>query len=330
MPRRPLKKLRAVRVAVVLVALGLIAILGGPFLVPIQPLQNVVPADQLADSDSLFVEVMGLRVHYKTTGVGEPTLLLLHGFGASVFSWRDVMERLGQHATVVAFDRPAFGLTERPLTWMEGTNPYSPEAQVELVVGLMDALDIDTAMLVGHSAGGTVAAHSALTHPARFDALVLVDAAIYAGGGAPTWIRPVLRTPQVDRLGPLLARQIEVRGDAFLEAAWHDPDRIGPAVRAGYRKSLQVENWDRALWELTKASREPDLAARVGRIQLPSLVISGDDDRIVPLSSSVRLAEELPSARLVVIPDCGHVPHEECPEPFLGAVEAFLGELAGQ
>jgi len=159
---------------------------------------------------------------------------------------------------------------------------------------------------------------------------VLVDAAIYEGGGAPAWIRPVLRTPQVDRLGPLLARQIEVRGDDFLEAAWHDPGRIGPAVRAGYRKPLQVENWDRALWELTKASKEPDLSGRIGDIKLPSLVISGDDDRIVPLSSSVRLAEELPSAELVVIADCGHVPHEECPEPFLGAIEAFLGELAGQ
>ena len=330
MPRRFPKQPRAVRVAVVLVALVLIAFLAGPFLVPIQPLENVVPVDQLADSDSLFVDVDGLEVHYKTTGIGEPTLLLLHGFGASVFSWRDVMERLGQQGAVVAFDRPAFGLTERPLTWKVGTNPYSPEAQVELVVGLMDALDIDTAALVGHSAGGTVAVHSALTHPARFDALVLVDAAVYAGGGAPAWIRPVLQTPQVERLGPLLARQIEVRGDAFLEAAWHDPGRIGPTVRAGYRKPLRVENWDRALWELTKASKEPDLSDRIGHIKLPSLVISGDDDRIVPLSSSIRLAEELPNAELVVIPDCGHVPHEECPELFLEAVEAFLGELAGQ
>ncbi|MGD2145478.1 MAG: alpha/beta hydrolase [Anaerolineae bacterium] len=290
MPRRPLKKPGVVRFAV-LVGLALIVLLVGPFLVPIRPLENVVPADQLADSDSRFVEVMGVRVHHKTTGDGEPTLLLLHGFGASVFSWRDVMEPLGQQGTVVAFDRPAFGLTERPLTWKEGTNPYSPEAQVELVVGLMDALAVDTAVLVGHSAGGTVAAHSALAHPTRFDALVLVDAAIYAGGGAPACIRPVLQTPQVDRLGPLLARQIEVRGDAFLEAAWHDPSRVGPTVRSGYRKPLQVENWDHALWELTKASREPDLPDRIGHIKQPTLVISGDDDRIVPLSSSARLAE---------------------------------------
>ena len=330
MPPSLVQAPRTLRIAAVLVTLIVTALLVGPFVVPISPIENLVSAEQLADSDSLFVEVGGLQVHYKTTGVGEPTLLLLHGFGASVFSWREAMEPLGQLGTAVAFDRPAFGLTERPLAWEKGSNPYSPEAQVELVVGLMDALDVDTAVLVGHSAGGMVAVHAALTHPARFDALVLVDAAVYEGGGAPTWFRPVLRTPQVDRLGPLLSRQIEARGNAFLEAAWHDPGRIGPAVRAGYRRPLQVENWDRALRELTKASEEADVQDRIAAIAVPSLVISGDDDRIVPVQSSVRLAEELPNAELVVIPGCGHVPHEECPEAFLVAVKTFLGELAGQ
>ena len=96
-----------------------------------------------------------------------------------------------------------------------------------------------------------------------------------------------------------------------------------PADRAGYRQPLRVNNWDRALWELTKASERPNLVDRMGDITCPSLVVSGDDDRIVPVESSVRLAEELPNAELVVIPNCGHVPQEECPGPFLDAVEAF-------
>jgi pimeloyl-ACP methyl ester carboxylesterase len=299
----------------------------GPFLVPVPPLDRTVPPEQLADSDSRFVEVSGLQVHYKTAGAGKPLLLLLHGFGASVFSWREVLDPLAKLGTVIAFDRPAFGLTERPLSWQEGANPYAPEAQVALVMDLMEAFGADTAVLVGNSAGGTVAVNAALTYPERFEALVLVDAAIYEGGGAPPWIRPLLRTPQLDRLGPLLARQIAVRGDTLLESAWHDPSKIKPADRTGYRKPLQVENWDRALWELTKTSRQPDLVDRVGDITLPSLVISGDDDRLVPLESSVRLAEALPNAELVVISDCGHVPQEECPGPFLHAVEVFLGEL---
>jgi pimeloyl-ACP methyl ester carboxylesterase len=299
----------------------------GPLLVPIPPLEDTVPPEQLADPDSRFIEISDLEVHFKTAGDGEPTMILLHGFGASVFSWRDVMEPLGELGTVVAYDRPAFGLTERPLSWEEGANPYAPEAQVELVVDLLDALSVDEAVLIGNSAGGTVAANVALAHPERVRALVLVDAAIYEGGGAPAWVRPLLRTSQVDRIGPLLARRIAVRGDAFLDSAWHDPGEITAEIRAGYRKPLHAENWDRALWELTKASQQSNLSTRLRRITQPSLVITGDDDRIVPTEQSVRLAQELPRAELVVIPDCGHLPHEECPGPFLDAVRGFLGEL---
>jgi pimeloyl-ACP methyl ester carboxylesterase len=125
-------------------------------------------------------------------------------------------------------------------------------------------------------------------------------------------------------LGPLLARQIAVRGDDFLETAWHDPSKITSEIREGYREPLQVNHWDRALWELTKASRQLGLADDLDRIAAPSLVITGDDDRVVPTDSSVRLAQDLPNAELVVIPQCGHLPQEECPDAFLDAVERFL------
>ena len=325
--RRSLRS-KVLRAFLVALAVVLAAVSIGPFLVPVPPLKDTVPPEALADADSVFIEVDDLTVHYKTAGSGDPTLILLHGFGASVFSWRQVVGPLAELGTVVAYDRPAFGLTERPLSWESGANPYSPQAQVELVTGLMDTLGLERAILVGNSAGGTVAVNTALAHPERVQGLILVDAAVYEGGGAPPWIQPLLHTPQMDRLGPLLARQIAVRGDAFLESAWHDPGRITAEDRAGYRRPLRAENWDRALWELTKASRQPDLSGRVPDITLPSLVISGDDDRLVPVESSIRLAEQLPNAELVVIPDCGHLPHEECPEPFVDAVRAFLSRVA--
>lgn len=312
------------RLASIVAGLLLAVLLIGPFLVPIPPLEHTVPPAELADPDSRFTEVNDLQVHYKTTGAGDPAFVLLHGFGASVFSWREVMEPLGTLGTAVAFDRPAFGLTERPLSWEEGNNPYTPQAQVALVLGLMDTLGVEDAVLVGNSAGGTVAVQTALAHPERVRALVLVAAAIYEGGGAPGWIRPVLNTPQMDRLGPVLARQISRQGDAFLESAWHDPSKITPQIRAGYREPLRAQNWDRALWELTKASQRGGLADRIPDLETPTLVVSGDDDRIVPVESSIRLAEQLPNAELVVIPDCGHVPQEECPGPFLEAVNRFV------
>lgn len=297
-------------------------------MIPILPLDGTVPPQQLADPDSHFVEVNGLQVHYKMAGQGKPTMVLLHGLGASTFSWREVMEPLSEIGTVIAFDRPAFGLTERPLPgdWV-GENPYSPEAQAHLTVALLDTLGADTAVLVGHSAGGTIAVLTALHHPERVEALVLAAPAVYHGGGTPGWVRPLLRISPVRHLGLLVVRTINRWGDRLMSSAWHDPNKITPEIMAGYRVPLQAENWDRAPWEFFLASRPLELEAQLPKIQMPTLVITGDDDHWVPTAQSVRLAGELPNAELVVIPECGHLPQEESPELFLQAVSAFLNKL---
>ena len=320
--------MKAIRFIAITLAVLMIILLVAPLLVPVAPLEGTLPETALADSDSRFVLINGINVHYKQFGSGEPVMILLHGFGASVFSWREVMAPLANSGTVIAFDRPAFGLTQRPMPgeW-QGQNPYSPEAQVALVIGLMDVLEIDQAILIGNSAGGTVALSTALAHPQRVTGLVLVDAAVYSGGGAPAWILPLFRLPQYERIGQLISRSLLQNGDRLIETAWHDPTRISPEIIEGYQKPLLANNWDRALWELTKASGESNLADRLAELTLPVLVVSGDDDRIVPTDQSVRLAEEISGARLVVFTACGHVPQEECPDQFLQAVKPFIESL---
>ncbi len=321
-----MKSKRFFRAAGIILAAFILIISFGPFLIPVPPLENTVSVEQLVDADSKFVEVNGVNVHYKTWGQGEPTFILLHGFGASIFSWREVTEPLTQFGTVIAYDRPAFGLTERPMEW-EGESPYGSQAQVDIVIGLMDALNVEKAILVGNSAGGTVSMQVALQHPDRVEALILVDAAVYAGGGAPSWSRPLLKTPQMNHVGPLIARQLQAQGTEFLKTAWHDPSKITPEIFAGYEKPLQVDNWDKALWQLTVASQESGLTERLSEITMPALVITGDDDRIVPTEQSLRLADELPNAELKVIAQSGHLPHEEKPLEFMQAVTEFLAAL---
>lgn len=303
----------------------LLVLLVGPFLVPVPALDGTRPAKELADTDSQFITINGLDVHVKTAGQGERVFVLLHGFGASLYSWHAVIEPFSQLGRVIAYDRPAFGLTERPLQW-EGQNPYGPDAQVELVVGLLDHFGVDQAVLVGNSAGGTVAMLTALAYPERVSGMILVDPAVYNGGGAPSWIRPLLATPQMRHLGPLIARQIQTRGPELIEMAWHDPSRLNPEVIEMYKKPLQVDDWDKALWEMTLASRASNLDERLGELVLAILVITGDDDRIVPTADSIRLAGELPNADLVVIKDAGHVPHEEKPIEFMDAVRTYILE----
>jgi pimeloyl-ACP methyl ester carboxylesterase len=302
-----------------------LAITVGPFLVPVPPIEGTVSERELADADSKFVSVNELSVHYKEQGAGEPVFILLHGFGASAYSWREVMTPFSELGRVIAYDRPAFGLTSRPMPgdWAD-ENPYSPEAQAAIVIGLMDALGIEKAYLVGNSAGGTVSVYTALTYPERIAGLILVDAAIYTGGGSPAWARPLLGTPQMRHLGPLLARQIATSGDDFIRTAFHDPSLATPDVLEGYRKPLNAHNWDRALWELTAASRPLGLPERLTELNLPVLVLTGDDDRIVPTEESIRLGGEIPGASLVVIPNAGHLPHEEKPDEFMQAVREFL------
>ena len=317
------------RVALILLVLLVCCLLLGPLVVPSGEVRATVPVEQLAEPDSLFVDVDGLSVHYKVAGEDEPTVVLLHGFAASVFSWRKVMDPLGDLGMVIAFDRPAFGLTERPMAgeWGE-QNPYTPEAQADLTVAVMDELGVEKAILVGHSAGGTVALLTALRYPGRVEALVLEDAAVYESAGTPSWMGPFLRLPLMDRFGPLLVRSLTLWGEAGIRAAWSDPDKITVELISGYKKPLQAENWDRALWELVLASHPLGLGQQLDEVLVPALVITGEHDRIVPARNSERLAAELPWAELVVIPDCGHVPHEERPAEFLEAVTGFLEDSA--
>ena len=164
---------------VALLALGI----AGQLTVTLPTAADTVAPEQLANPDSRFLRLNGVNVHYKSQGEGKLAFVLLHGFAASLFSWRDVMAQLGRLGRVVAFDRPAFGLTERPLpgTW-QGQNPYGLAFQPDLTVALMDALGIEKAILIGNSAGGTVALSTALRYPERVQALVLVDAAVYHNG----------------------------------------------------------------------------------------------------------------------------------------------------
>jgi pimeloyl-ACP methyl ester carboxylesterase len=301
-----------------------------PLLIPVAPLPGLVPPQELADPDSRFVGIGGLEVHYKMAGEGEPVFLLLHGFAASTFSWREVMGPLGEMGTAIAYDRPGFGLTERPLPgeW-SGPSPYSPQAQVGLALGLMDALGVSRAVLVGNSAGGALAVQVALAFPQRVQALVLVSPAIYSRGGLPPFLWPLLSTPQAQKLGPLLARSFATSGQRLAELAWHDPGKLTEQIWEGYRKPLRAQNWDRALWEVMRAGPMPPLAQRLGELQVPVLVITGDDDRVVPVEQTARAAREIPGARLVLLPACGHVPQEECPEAFLEALKDFVSSLPG-
>ena len=317
------KKFR--RIAWWALAAGVLAFLIGPLLLP-ETTSGTMTEREAAGPDATFVEVNGLSVHYTSAPFqgdrsDAPLIVLLHGFGASTYSWREVLEPLSAFGEVVAYDRPAFGFTERPVDQSE-PSPYGVEAQLDLLQAVIDewAEPGQDVVLVGHSAGGTLAAEFALRYPEEVSALVLVAPALLTGGGGPQWLSPLYAIPQIDRVGPRLVSSIASSGEELLERSWHDPSLLTPDIRAGYRAPLTVAGWERAFWEFQKAPRSFQVTTSPESLSVPVLLITGDDDRVVPTSDSLAVAELLPSATLVVIPDSGHLPHEETPTDFMTAV----------
>lgn len=313
------------RIALIVSALLILLACLGPFLVPVPALEGTVPESELADADSKFVEVNDVMLHYKEQGTGTVPFILLHGFGASVFSWREVMGDFAVHGRVIAYDRPAFGLTERPMPEDWTANPYGMDANIELLRGLMDALKIERATLVGNSAGAAVSVAFSLRYPERVEALILVDPGLGGGGPQiPAWALPLMRTPQMRHIGPLLVRDIAVSGDETILRAWSDSSRVTEEIFDGYHKPLRANHWDRALYELTFAPAYSELRPLLPGLQKPVLIIGGEDDRIIRPWYFEAVAQEIPAAQLVLLPHCGHVPQEECPAVFMQEVIRFL------
>lgn len=308
----------------IFLAVVLLILLIGPFLIPVPPLEGTVPPKTLADANSQFITLPypgtdGLEIHYWDAGSGPRNFLLLHGFALNVYTWDETFDYFASQRRTVAYDRIPFGLSERPLPpdW-QSENPYSRQATVEQAITLLDELGIDKAVVVGNSAGGLLAMQLALAHPERVEGLILAAPAVFSGNGSPPLAQALSNTPQMKRVGPLIARligQIEFAGE--LTAVQKQQAAIG----------TQVTNWDLALWEFTGATSQLDLSSQLDQLTMPTLVITGDSDTFIPTDESIRLAGELPNAELVVLPNCGHIPQQECETLFLEAVAAWLAGI---
>lgn len=303
------------------------AIMVIPLILPIPPIQDVEIPEKLADVDSQFTQVNDLNIHFKDTGGSHKLVIVfLHGFGASLFSFNGITPEFMKDYRVVAFDRIGFGLSQRPMPgeWM-GENPYSDRSQVKILFGLLDHLGIQKAVLAGHSAGGAIAVQAAFQEPERVTGLVLEDPAIFGQGhGFSGGLRWLLETPQAKRLMPYIIRGIFSQGDGPIRKAWHAPDKVSVETIEFYRHPLRVRDWDRALFEFTRAERAKILEGQFAGLHLPVLVLSGDDDTFVPVEASQRLSTIIPNAQIVLIKNCGHIPHEEQPAAFVSVVIPFL------
>ena len=262
------------------------------------------------------------RAPSSTREAARPPVVLLHGLFQNRTSWQPLARVCDGAYRFVAPDLPGFGDSEKP-----GPNryPYGIEAFSEAVADMFGGLEIGRAHLVGHGLGGAVALHLAARHPELVARLVLLDSVCY-----PSPLHPKLRLAATPLLGGLLFKQLLGRG-AF-RAFYRD--RIGPRADGrlidGYYDSLDTPAARGALLATLRATLDTrSVVADSRRIQAPTLVLWGRDDRVVPAGFGRRLAKEIPAAGFELV-DAGHAAHEEEPADVWRSVSRFLeGKRAG-
>jgi pimeloyl-ACP methyl ester carboxylesterase len=248
----------------------------------------------------------------------------MHGFGASTFSWREVIRPLSSFGEVIAYDRPGFGFTERPTTWGI-VNPYGFEGNFKIVDDIIDKYGKNRkVVLVGHSAGGQLAAEYARLNPSKVQGLVLVDPAILTTGGGAEGFDWLYQIPQIQKLGPILVSSIATSGDDLLRKSFFDKSKLTHEVYDGYHQPLKIMGWEQGFWNFATAPRKNQLADNLDKITIPTLLITGDHDTVVPTADTVKLKNLISGSSLVVIKRAGHLPHEEQPSEFMAAVSAWF------
>lgn len=305
-----------------------------------------------------FVPVDGHLVYVEQQGAGE-AVVLLHGFGASSYSWRKVIPELARSFRVVAIDLNGFGWTERP----SDPRSYSRDGQIQLVLGVMRELGIRRAHFVGHSYGGSLTLYMAARHPEVVRSMVLVDSA------APTYSDDRRsRLASIRPLDSLLVRLALTPSHVrrSLVESVYDPAVITPEVLQAYLDRLRVHGVVDAYYGLTARFSPPAAAAtapaadtapapgtaalprdggttsanaatpppaartpsRAGfeleQLIQPALVIWGADDQVIPVEAGRRATRRLPAGEFVTIPRCGHLPMEERPAELLALMVPFL------
>jgi len=278
-----------------------------------------------APPPSDFLYVKGQFVHYRDEGPrGDPApLVLIHGTAASLHTWQGWAAELRSRKRVITFDLPGFGLTG-PFTGQYPRDDYHVDNLARFTLDLMDALKVPRFAIGGNSLGGEVAWRVAAMSPARVDRLILVDATGYAFKPelVPLGFR-VTRVPVINRVGEYLTPRVLV--EQSVRDVYADPARVTGALVDRYFELLTREGNRHALnrrMEIVATDLAPD---RIKTLKLPTLILWGAKDRLVPPASAHQFQHDIAGSQLVIFPGLAHVPHEEDPRASIVPVETFLG-----
>lgn len=258
----------------------------------------------------------GISLYYEVSGNGSP-IVLTHSFLCDGSMFSPLVAALEHSHRVINIDMRGHGRSEASET------PFTIYDLVDDVLAVLDAEGVDSAVWMGHSIGGFISLRAALTRPDRVRALVLMNS---DAGPETAWkkMKYAVMKQAFLTVGPRLI--VPALMPIMLGKT---TNRSRPEIRSEYRKkflSMRVRSMAPGVDAIT--SRD-SLLDRLGRIQVPTLVIGSDEDKALPLRQSKRIADGIPGAELVVVPQAGHLAPIENPGPVKDAVTRFMTKMAG-
>jgi pimeloyl-ACP methyl ester carboxylesterase len=277
-----------------------------------------------ANKESEFMSINGIQVHFRDQGpvTDSLPLVLIHGTGASLHTWEPWVAELIATKRIVTFDLPAYGLTGP-----NANHDYSQKAYVDLLDSLLIKLKINRCILGGNSLGGSVSWNYAIQHAEKIKKLILIDA-----GGYPlnsTSVPIAFKLAKVPILNNLLEK-ITPRSmvESSVKNVYFDPKKVSNELIDRYFELTLREGNRRAFKERMASSKNTisknNTSQLIKTIKVPTLVLWGDHDQLIPVASAYKFHEDLPNDTLVILKNLGHVPMEEDPKASIMAVKEFI------
>lgn len=271
-----------------------------------------------------FEAAPGVNVHYTDEGPRDAAaIILVHGFAASVHAWRPWVERLKGDYRVIAIDLPGHGLTETPPGYQA-----TLEGNAALVDALAKKLGVGHFVLAGNSMGGAVSLAYAMAHPDKLDGLVLVDAAGWPGdakrSGPPAFVGLFN-----NGFGRFLIKLIDPHlfATGGLKSAYVDEALVTDSLVNRYVSFAMGEGHRDVLLTQRSQASPPWTVDSFRRIDVPTLVMVGEKDTLIPPADAQAIANAIPKAFLVTYSEGGHLPMEQLPDETVRTLRAFIDGL---
>ena len=268
-------------------------------------------------ADGRFLDVDGVRVRFTDTEeTHKPVVVMVHGFASTLDAWAPVVPALSKTHRIVRLDLKGFGWSERP------PGDYSPQAQAKMLLRFLDLRGVRTFSIVGHSWGCSIALAATLAAPERVEKLAFYDAWVYEAQlpVAFHWARTAI-------VGEMMfGTYYRERPSERMKLAFHDKKHVTPELVAHVTDGLNRPGSTAAALAAVRGQRFTSMEARYRTLRQPTLLMWGREDEVAALRAGQRLAREMPNARLVVYPSCGHFPMIEAREASNHDLASFLAQ----